>query len=136
MQRLDGREYQILMAEAPLPDDPSTMVPVVVQGVARDQARGDRPEADRSGRRLRHSVSSGPPRSLQLAWRDPARLARPGPFPRAHRRAGSLGDRAGLRRDRRQDEESLLRHARHARQLQFNIVKLEPAIDALESRLY
>jgi len=28
MQRLDGREYQILMAEAPLPDDPSTMVPV------------------------------------------------------------------------------------------------------------
>src|SRR5690606_34727741 len=27
-QRLDGREYQILMAEAPLPDDPTTIVPV------------------------------------------------------------------------------------------------------------
>jgi hypothetical protein len=28
MRRLDGREYQILMAEASLPDDPSTVVPV------------------------------------------------------------------------------------------------------------
>src|SRR5690348_17526288 len=28
MQRLDGREFQILMAEAPLPDDASTVVPV------------------------------------------------------------------------------------------------------------
>jgi hypothetical protein len=27
-QRLDGRECQILMAEAPLSDDPSTMIPV------------------------------------------------------------------------------------------------------------
>src|SRR5215510_10854249 len=26
--RLDGRECQILMAEAPLPDDPATIVPV------------------------------------------------------------------------------------------------------------
>ena len=26
--RLDGRDHQILMAEAPLPDDPSTVVPV------------------------------------------------------------------------------------------------------------
>jgi hypothetical protein len=28
MQRLDDRDHQILMAEAPLPDDPSTVVPV------------------------------------------------------------------------------------------------------------
>ena len=28
MQRLDGREFQILMAEAPLPDDGSAVVPV------------------------------------------------------------------------------------------------------------
>lgn len=28
MQRLEGREYQILMAEAPLADDPTTVVPV------------------------------------------------------------------------------------------------------------
>ena len=28
LQRLDGRDHQILMAEAPLPDDPATVVPV------------------------------------------------------------------------------------------------------------
>ena len=28
IQRLDSRDHQILMAEAPLPDDPSTVVPV------------------------------------------------------------------------------------------------------------
>ena len=28
IQRLDGRDHQILMAEAPLPDDPATVVPV------------------------------------------------------------------------------------------------------------
>ena len=28
MQRLDGREFQILMAEASLPDDSATVVPV------------------------------------------------------------------------------------------------------------
>jgi hypothetical protein len=28
VQRLDGREFQILMAESPLPDDPTTVVPV------------------------------------------------------------------------------------------------------------
>ena len=28
VRRLDGREFQILMAEAPLPDDPTTVVPV------------------------------------------------------------------------------------------------------------
>ena len=27
-QRLDGRDHQILMAEAPLPNDPATVVPV------------------------------------------------------------------------------------------------------------
>ena len=28
IQRLDSRDHQILMAEAPLPDDPGTVVPV------------------------------------------------------------------------------------------------------------
>ena len=36
IDRLQGRESLVLMAEAPLPDDPGTSVPGVVQGRPRD----------------------------------------------------------------------------------------------------
>ena len=51
MQRLEGREFQILMAEAPLPDDPATVVPVSYKVSHELRERGDRSEAGRSGRR-------------------------------------------------------------------------------------
>ena len=47
-QRLDGREFQILMAEAPLPDDASTVVPVSYKVSHELRERGDRSQAGRS----------------------------------------------------------------------------------------
>ena len=95
----------------------STVVPVSYKVSHELRAEETDPKlADLVDRLRRHGRLRRTTGALQLAGRDPARLARPGPLPRAHRRAGSLGRRPGLRHDRRQDEEPLLRHARHARQ--------------------
>ena len=94
IQRLEGREFQILMAEAPLPDDAVDGRARLVQGVARAARARGRSQVGRPGRpaprrrRVRRAEDS-----LQLARRDASGLARPGPLPRAHRRAGSVGHR-------------------------------------------
>ena len=114
--RLQGRAHLILLASAPLPDDPGSVVPVSFKVAHEIKRRRDRAQARRPGRAAARSRAfRRPPGALHLDRRHPARLARPGAFPRPHRAAGALGDRAGLRRDRRQDEEPVLRDARHAR---------------------
>ena len=94
MQRLEGREFQILMAEAPLPDDRSTVVPVSYKVSHELREHEDDPKlvdlVDAAATTRRASAAADP---LQLAGRDAARLARPGTLPRADRRAGSLGGR-------------------------------------------
>ena len=101
IQRLDGREFQILMAEAVAARRRHDGRARVLQGLARTARRGDRSEAGRSRRAAsRHDRVRRTEDSLQLARRHAARLARPGTFPRAHRGTGSLGRRAGLRRGR------------------------------------
>ena len=88
----------------------------LLQGRPRSAPSGNRAEADRSRPpAARRRAVRWTPRAVHLDRRHAARLARPGILPRPHRAAGSLGHHAGLRRDRRQDQEQVLRDARHAR---------------------
>ena len=73
MQRLEGREYQILMAEAPLPDDPTTVVPVSYK--VSHELRADETDpklVDLVERLARRRRVRRPQDSLQLARRDAA----------------------------------------------------------------
>jgi GNAT superfamily N-acetyltransferase len=56
MDRLDGREYLILMAEAPLPDDPGMVVPVSFKVVHEIRANEREPKLRDLVERLRESV--------------------------------------------------------------------------------
>ena len=56
MDRLDGREYLILMAEAPLPDDPGMVVPVSFKVVHEILADEREPKLRDLVERLRESV--------------------------------------------------------------------------------
>ena len=56
MDRLDGREYLILMAEAPLPDDPGMVVPVSFKVVHEIRADEREPKLRDLVERLRESV--------------------------------------------------------------------------------
>ena len=90
-ERLEGRQFQILMAEAPV-DDGSTVVPVSYK--VSHELREEETDAklkDLVERLRRHDRVSGPPDSVQLARRDPARLARPGALSRARPRSRKSG---------------------------------------------
>jgi hypothetical protein len=103
--RLRDRDHIILMAEAPLPDDPGLLVPVsykVGHEIRLDEA--DPKLADLVAR-LGESIEFEGRRVL-YSWIGGTRV---------DRRAGSLGDRRRLRRGHRQDQEQVLRHARYAR---------------------
>ena len=92
VQRLQGRESQILMAESGLPGDGATIVPVSYKVSHELRADETDPEAPGTGRPAeRRRRFPGSPRPLQLAGRDAAGLARAGAFPGPHRGAGSLG---------------------------------------------
>ncbi len=56
MRRLDERDHQILMAEAPLPDDPSTVVPVAYKVSHELRLRETEPKLADLVERLRASV--------------------------------------------------------------------------------
>ena len=56
MDRLEGREYLILMAEAPLPDDPGMVVPVSFKVVHEIRANEREPKLRDLVERLRESV--------------------------------------------------------------------------------
>ena len=81
VRRLEGRAHLILLATAPLPDDPGTVVPVSFKVAHEITHRRDRAEARRSrppAARLR--AVRRPARALHLDRRHAARLARPGHF--------------------------------------------------------
>ena len=139
IDRLADRESLILMAEAPLPDDPGALVPVSykivheIRGTTKTDAEAARP--GRAAARLRRLRR--PPHPLFVDWRHPPRLARPGPFPRAHRRIGVWAMAAGFEeivvktKNRYYDMRAVLA------QLQFNVVKYEPhEKDNAESKVY
>ena len=138
MDRLQGRESQILMAEAPLPDDRSTIVPVVVQGVARAARGGERSEAGRSGRRVCDGVVEFDGRRILYNWLGATRLDWRG---QGHFRAlteeqevwavaQGYDEVVVKTKNRYYDMRGTLDS------LQFNVIKLEPAADPLDSKVY
>jgi len=137
MQRLDDREYQILMAEAPLPDDPSTMVPVSYKVSHEIKHEETDPKLIDLVSRLRHSVEfSG--RRVLYNWLGATRLDWRG---QVHCRA--LTEEQEVWAIAQGYDEIVVKTKNRyygmrgtLDSLQFNIVKLEPAIDALESKVY
>jgi len=137
MQRLDGREFQILMAEAPLPDDPSTMVPVSYKVSHEIKHEETDPKLIDLVSRLRHSVEFGGRRVL-YNWLGATRLDWRG---QGHFRA--LTEEQEVWAIAQGYDEIVVKTKNRyygmrgtLDSLQFNIVKLEPAIDALESKVY
>jgi hypothetical protein len=137
LTRLDGREYQILMAEAPLPDDPATVVPVSYK--VSHELRGDESDpdlVDLVGRL--HEVVRFDGRRVLYNWLGATRLDWRG---QGHFRAlteeqevwavGAGYDEVVVKtKNRYYDMRGTLDS------LQFDIVKLEPADEPLESKVY
>jgi hypothetical protein len=137
MQRLDGREYQILMAEAPLPDDPSTMVPVSYKVSHEIKHEETDPKLIDLVSRLRHSVAfSG--RRVLYNWLGATRLDWRG---QGHFRA--LTEEQEVWAIAQGYDEIVVKTKNRyygmrgtLDSLEFNVVKLEPAPDPLESKVY
>ena len=137
MQRLDGREYQILMAEAELPDDPSTVVPVSYKVSHELRAEESDPILADLVDRLRGALEFDGRRIL-YNWLGATRLDWRG---QGHFRAlteeqevwaVSQGYDAVIvkTKNRHYDMRGTLDS------LQFNVLKLEPAPDMLDSKVY
>ena len=137
LQRLDGRESQILMAEAPLPDDSSTVVPVSykVSHELRDEENDPR-LADLVAR-LRGFVEFGGRRVLynwlgatRLDWRGQGHFRALTEEQEAWAVTQGYDEVVVKTKNRYYDMRGTLDS------LQFNVIKLEPAPDLLESKVY
>ena len=137
MQRLDGRESQILMAEAPLPDDPSTVVPVSykVSHELRDEETD--PKLADLVARLRGSVEFDGRRVLynwlgatRLDWRGQGHFRALTEEQETWAVTQGYDEVVVKTKNRYYDMRGTLDS------LQFNVVKLEPAADSLESKVY
>ena len=135
--RLGGRVHLILLATAPLPDDPGTVVPVSFKVAHEIKV----PSASRSW--PISSIASATTSSSRAGACSIPGSAAPGAtgaaraLPRAHRAAGVLGDRAPLQRNCGQDQEQVLRHARHARPSAVGGCEYERhGADNAESKVY
>ena len=137
IQRLEGREYQILMAEAPLPEDGSTVVPVSYKVSHELRAEENDPKLMDLVERLRDVVDFSEQKVL-YNWLGATRLDWRG---QGHFRA--LTEEQELwavtqgydmvvvkTKNRYYDMRGTLDS------LQFNVIKLETAVDPLESKVY
>jgi GNAT superfamily N-acetyltransferase len=137
IQRLEGREYQILMAEAPLPEDGSTVVPVSYKVSHALRAEETDPKLFDLVDRLRDVVDFDRDRVL-YNWLGATRLDWRG---QGHFRALTEEQEAWAvtegydaivvkTKNRHYDMRGTLDS------LQFNVIKLEPADDHLDSKVY
>jgi hypothetical protein len=137
MQRLDGREFQILMAEAPLLDDASTVVPVSYKVSHELRAEESDPKLADLVDRLRSTLQLDGRRVL-YNWLGATRLDWRG---RGHFRAlteeqevwainHGYSEIVVKTKNRYYDMRGTLDS------LQFNVIKLEPAADPLDSKVY
>jgi len=137
IQRLDGRESQILMAEAPLPDDPSTVVPVSYKVSHELREEEADPKLADLVARLRGSIEFRDRRVLynwlgatRLDWRGQGHFRALTEEQEAWAVAQGYDEVVVKTKNRFYDMRGTLDS------LQFNVVKLEPATDSLESKVY
>jgi len=135
--RLDDREYQILMAEAPLPDDPSMMVPVSYKVSHELRPFETDPKLADLVLRLADVVTFED-RKILYNWLGATRLDWRG---QGHFRA--LSEEQEVWAMAKGYDEIVVKtknrfHNMRAAldRLQFNVVKLETADDPLESKVY
>jgi hypothetical protein len=135
--RLDGRESQILMAEAPLPDDPSTVVPVSFKVSHELREEETDPKLADLVARLRGSVEFSGRRVLynwlgatRLDWRGQGHFRALTEEQEAWAVAQGYDEVVVKTKNRYYDMRGTLDS------LQFNVVKLEPAPEPLESKVY
>jgi len=137
IERLDGREYQILMAEAPLPDDASTVVPVSyrVSHELRDEERDPiladlvarlRDVVDFEGRRVLYNWLG----ATRLDWRGQGHFRALTEEQEVWAVAQGYDEVVVKTKNRYYDMRGTLDS------LQFNVIKLEPASDSLDSKVY
>jgi len=137
IERLDGREYQILMAEAPLPDDASTVVPVSyrVSHELRDEERDPiladlvarlRDAVDFDGRRVLYNWLG----ATRLDWRGQGHFRALTEEQEVWAVAQGYDEVVVKTKNRYYDMRGTLDS------LQFNVIKLEPASDSLDSKVY
>ncbi len=137
LQRLDGRDYQILMAEAPLPDDPSIVVPVsykVSHQLLEDETDPKladlvsrlRDVVDFSGRRILYNWLG----ATRMDWRGQGHFRALTEEQEAWAVASEYDEIVVKTKNRYYDMRGTLDS------LQFDVVKLEPADDLAESKVY
>jgi hypothetical protein len=137
MQRLDGRDFQILMAEAPLADDPGTIVPVSYK-VSHELRPGETdPKLADLVERLRETLDFDGQRILynwlgatRLDWRGQGHFRALTEEQEVWAVTNGYGEIVVKTKNRYFDMRGTLDS------LQFNVVKLEPASDPLDSKVY
>lgn len=137
IQRLDGREYQILMAEAALPEDGSAVVPVSYKVSHELRAEEMDPKLADLVDRLRgvvdfdgHKVLYNWLGATRLDWRGQGHFRALTEEQEVWAVAQGYDEVVVKTKNRYYDMRGTLDS------LQFNVVKLEPADDPLESKVY
>lgn len=137
MQRLDGREFQILMAEASLPDDSATVVPVSYKVSHELRAEETDPKLADLVERLRSSIEFDGQRILynwlgatRMDWRGQGHFRALTEEQEVWAVAQGYDAVVVKTKNRYYDMRGTLDS------LQFNVIKLEPVADPLESKVY
>lgn len=137
LARLDGREYQILMAEASLADDPATVVPVSYK--VSHELRGVETDPKLADLVMRlDDVVAFDDRKILYNWLGATRMDWRG---KGHFRALTEAQEVWAV-NQGYDEVIVKTKNRYYNMrgtldsLQFNVIKLEPAGDPLESKVY
>jgi hypothetical protein len=137
MQRLEGREYQILMAEAALPDDPSAIMPVSYKVSHELRLNETDPKLVDLVARLQDTIDFDEQKILynwlgatRLDWRGQGHFRALTEEQEVWAVASGYDEMVVKTKNRYYDMRGTLDS------LQFNVVKLEPADDALESKVY
>jgi hypothetical protein len=137
VERLDDREYQILMAEAPLPDDAATVVPVSYKVSHELREQETDPKLADLVMRL-HDVVAFDGRKILYNWLGATRHDWRG---QGHFRAVTEEQEVWAVNQGYDEIIVKTKNRFHAMRgtldsLQFNVIKLEPAEDPLDSKVY
>ncbi|MEO8071398.1 MAG: hypothetical protein ABI652_08345, partial [Acidobacteriota bacterium] len=137
MQRLDGREFQILMAEASLPDDTSTVVPVSYKVSHELRPDESDPLLADLVERLGGAINFDGQRVLynwlgatRMDWRGQGHFRALTEEQEVWAVAQGYDEMVVKTKNRYFDMRGTLDS------LQFNVIKLESAADALDSKVY